>query len=436
MRFRLKLSLWLVGLLVILPLESAAQKEGVGVLFDNSGSMRQHFSAAMLEDAKQAVLDLLLKGSFDKNIWELTAQSDEYRSRKPGAIWQPGEMLYTHAFGELKSRVEPFFKVFPEFAEIKTANEARNLVESGLYSQLDFKDDFTNIDLAKYVCWWNLATQMGSFGKDFYMNVLVVSDFIPDVQKEYSGAGDRIQNTFVRNNSSQTTWFRLLHLKPSQTDPNVRLEIKVDRIGPHFIRSEAIERPAVPSEASPKPAATPEKAPPNAGAKPAPVNGTSESGRIVLKSPRRDYIITSNKSESIVFQWDAKGRFERFILEIFSIKPRRSILTQDVGDNKISRIPSRDLKAKAQVINAKELFWRVKGVYPESEAAANPSVISEQFVIRLGKPPFPFFVILLILSAIMGGVWGGKEIARRLKRPKGPNEPLSETDDSKGPDIY
>ena len=218
----------LIFLIILVPIFTFAADEGVGILFDNSGSMTGCFSNKMLEDAQKAVTELIFNGSYDQNTWTMAAEG-KWSKKK---IWEPGSMIYVHAFGELTSRIEPFFKATPDYAELKTENEARQFIRKELFYKLNFKEKFTHFELAKWLCWWNLCSRLGKGGRNYYMNVLIISDFLPDIQEKFAGAGDEIQNAFITNNAGLATLFRLVHNKPSISKkiPDARLQIHLLRI--------------------------------------------------------------------------------------------------------------------------------------------------------------------------------------------------------------
>jgi len=225
----------------------AAQNEGVAILFDNSGSMRQYFSDDMLGDAKKAVMDLVFKGSYDRKKWGMIVQGDEYRQQVIKKVWKPGAYIYLHAFGQLKSpgyiaSLQQYFKKAPDSGGYNTESEARQFIQKKLFDKIDYRDKFTVFDLSKFLCWYNVSTDIGSYGKNYFMNVFIVSDFVPDTYEKYSvyeGVGKEIRHAFINNNPGETMLFELEHLKQGKKKHEKRkLKIRLLRIGPHFIKKQ------------------------------------------------------------------------------------------------------------------------------------------------------------------------------------------------------
>lgn len=392
----------LICLVILVPVISLASNEGVGILFDNSGSMIQNFTREMLQDAKDVVLGLIFNGTYDQNTWTMIAESDEYKNRTNKKIWDPGDIIYLHAFGELNRRIEPFFVSDPDYVEFKLANKATEFIRRELYSRLDFSDRRTNFDLAKYLCWWNLSSQLGQGGKNYYMDVLIVSDFLPDPQHAYSGAGDNIKNAFITNNAGETTLFRLVHNQPSKMIAGVKLEVRLLRIGPHYI----------------PPAPTPAAA------------GTSQAStdRITLVSPQSNYELNPKKESNIRFTWNAEGEFDKYIIEIHSLKPMAKVLIRETK-SKQTLIPAKILISKMESYKSDRLVWFVKGVYPENNPGGNVSIISNRYYLKkLEGGSSKIWILFLILALIAAAIFGLPKIIQAIKKAKNQEKKVDRQD--------
>ncbi|GEM_PF-5076621 len=373
--------------LFILPM--FLQGEGVGILFDNSGSMRMNFTNQMLQDAQETVLDLIFTGRFDPNTWRVEAQSDEFENRGVKPFWSPNDIIYLHAFGELTSRTEPFFRASPDYSEEKTEADARRYVQQQLFRRLNYQDQFTNFDLAKFLCWWNVGTRLGSQGRGYFMNVFIVSDFILDPNIPFVGAGDRIHNSFIENGAGETTLLKLVHSGPNPRSTNATLQIRLVRIGPHFIK------------------------PPPVG-----VSRPGEKDSIRLVKPVQNFKVGSKGSSQILFSWNAKGAFEKFILEIHSTKPKRAVHVRQVEGTQVN-IPANLILQRMKRIKTKRLEWFVKGVYPEGQTSGNISITSDRRIIQLAKKKsqiWVLFLILLLIGLVILGLSQRERIVRWFKK--------------------
>jgi len=244
----------LVAILILLPAialagnRGAAQNEGVAILFDNSGSMHQYFSKDMLDDAKNAIMDLVFKGDYDEKKWKMVAQGTEYRQQGIKRVWKPGAYMYVHAFGELKSpgSIIPFheyFKNSPDSGEYQNEAKSKQFIQRRLFNKIDYKDGFTVFDLPKFLCWHNVSTAIGSGGRNYFMNVFIVSDFVIDTQERndsaYTDVGKEVRIAFINNGSGQTPLFELEHRRQGKKGHEKRkLQIRLLRIGPHFIKKQ------------------------------------------------------------------------------------------------------------------------------------------------------------------------------------------------------
>lgn len=378
---------WLIFLFIWLPVVAFAADEGVGILFDNSGSMKSCFTDEMLQDAQKAVMGLVFNGSYDRSIWTMAAEGK--RSKKK--IWESGGMIYVHAFGELSSRTEPFFKATPDFAELKKENEARQFIRKELFYKLNFNEKFTHFELAKWLCWWNLCAQLGKGGKNYYMNVLIISDFLPDIQEKFAGAGDEIQNAFITSNAGLATLFRLVHKKRSISKkiPDARLQIHLLHIGPHFIQP-----------------------------KPPPSGQPPSDDQIILKSPRSNYELDPDKAPNIKFAWEVKGKFEKYILEIHSVKPRRKVLIREI-QSKQTLVPAKILVSRMESFKSERLVWFVKGVYPEDNKAGKISVTSSHSYLKQPEGGSgTIWILFLILALIAAMIFGLPKLMQAIKRAR------------------
>jgi hypothetical protein len=393
----MKKLLILLLLIVLVPSLNFAANEGVGILFDNSGSMRNYFTKKMLEDAEKVVMDLVFNGTYDRKTWSMVAQGDEYTKRSNRKLWQPDDMIYVHAFGQIIKPTEPFFRVNPEYGEQNTENEAREFIRKELFDKLNYKDNKTNYELAQDLCWLNLCNQLGSGGKDYYMNVLIISDFEPDHQPEFAGSGDAIHKAIINNNVAEGKIFWLKHNTPGEKYPNVKLQILILHIGPHFIQ---------------KPPPTPTPGP---GKTPIP---SKDKDQIILKTPKPNYELNPKKEPNIKFSWKAKGNFEKYIVEIHSLKPRRKVLVRETK-NKQTLVPAKILTARMNSFKSDRLVWFVKGVYPK-ETKKLSMTSNRYFLKEASGGGSAIWILLLILLLIAGMIFALPKIIEKVKsRPKG-----------------
>ncbi len=353
----------------------AQRDRGCAILFDNSGSMTQYFRSEQLKDAKNLIKDLMFRGTFDKNKWEVSGNTQSIKK-----IWQPNTFLYVHPFGSLNSRTEPFFSTLPEYDTKASENDAIRFIDKYLLKKLRFNESFTYIDLAKKFSWWKISNLLGQKGKSYFMDVMIVTDGQPDQNAHYAGSGLVVERSFTSNNVREVPLLLFIHRTPSYSNPNVNLKIHLFEIGPHFIRPVS---------------------PPPAG-----IGNTINEQRIKLIKPNPNEEI-HEEAKRINFVWESKGNFEKYILEVSLVNPRKKIIEKVFNDPKARRfsLSMSQVQQKLKNVNPEKLKFAcfVKGVFPEESESVPITSGTTYFNISDSTPwgTIIFFTLLILLLILL-----------------------------------
>ncbi|MBP7461770.1 MAG: hypothetical protein KBA26_10815 [Candidatus Delongbacteria bacterium] len=252
-----QLKYFIFCLLIIASFSSAQPKDGLIILFDNSGSMKQSFTPQQLEDAKILIDNFLFNGIYDSSKWNLSTQDTLVK------IWNDKMFLYVHPYGEAIKESEPYFRLSPDYDTREMESSAKEFINGYLYNRLDYRDKSTNTELAKYYAWWkisNLPDFMPN-GKNF--GLLIITDGKRDtddiltsrtawLEQEFIKRGNQIspiQYLFTYNQSQISTHevlraeFFQVHFKnilDSTTSPADSFEIILAIDSSSYQRSDSI----------------------------------------------------------------------------------------------------------------------------------------------------------------------------------------------------
>ena len=171
----------------------------IAVLFDNSGSMTQKFSREDLKSAEKAVKDLIFSGTFEDK-WSLVGSPLE------NPLWSASCALYVHAFGEFDRKL-----IFPDskrfFQSYENPQEAMSDLETFFQSSLDYRDHFTNIDLAKKYAWHSIFKKSNEGINQIH--ILLVTDDIPDISHNGKIIKNQYEDPYIEAGGTEKDHFKL-----------------------------------------------------------------------------------------------------------------------------------------------------------------------------------------------------------------------------------
>jgi len=191
-------------------LSMAQQYDVLAILFDNSGSMKDFFSETELNLAKEQVLDLVFNGQINTNNWKLVGRPLN------APLWDfVNGRCYIHAFGEFGKDLT-FMEGNYAFYHFNDIQDARNTLSSFLDSKLDFKDKYTNIDLAKQFAWFHISNNMAS--GYITIHLLLITDDVPDPNIKTRIVKSKYEDPYIEAGCKETEVFKLSFIGTKQSN--------------------------------------------------------------------------------------------------------------------------------------------------------------------------------------------------------------------------
>jgi hypothetical protein len=365
---------------------SSLYPQGVSILFDNSGSMKQFYSSQTLEDGKQAVIDLVFYGRIDTNRWNIESVNKDFASsiKNQKQIWNRGDLIYVHAFGEIADQnALPFFKQ-PPFLQVYTnKSDAISFVKNELFSRLNFGEKYTHFRIADLVALKLMAENMPQQRKKNYCYQLTISDFVADPVETLGNIEQDLENERIAFQTSSEALLILTHKKPTKAPKPLKVQLK----------KYEWTRP--------------------------------EGDSIVVKPPRlisppnnHKYIL-SEKLKQIYFTWSQVINTSGYSIHIRQVKPPAKIGTFRTKTSRynlnIKRIPG--LKKSDQV----EIEWYVVAEMTEQKAKLTSA--KSRFSIENKSSSGIFCIVLILIIAgiiIFLIIKYGENMKKLMRKPRPP----------------
>ncbi|MCB0263181.1 MAG: hypothetical protein KDH98_08525 [Calditrichaeota bacterium] len=377
-------------LLSLFILTGSLYSQAVGVLFDNSGSMHQFYPSKTLEDGKQLILDLVFQGNYDQNLWKEESINPQFRAtfqhKKP--LWNSGDMLYLHAFGEVDNQFSlPFFRQPPYYRTFDNASTAITAVQNQLFARLDFGENYTHSDIADLVAWKYISEYLPERKKKNYCYLVTISDFVADPNVSVHDVEQELLN---QQTVSQTTPVTYLILSYTGVAPNAPKPLKM------ILTRLEWQRP----EDEPTGDTTP----------------VSPTIRLINPPANHKYEVT-DKLKQIPFSWSNVEGVETYNVHIRQVEPPRSI---GVFSTRLQRY-NLDLRSLSKADKV-EIEWHVEADQPGGDGRITSSK-SRFSIEKSGDSIWGILVLLaLIAAAIFLVARYGNRIGKTFRRSPGPSE--------------
>lgn len=333
----------LIILLVILSLTGRSQtNDYLGILFDNSGSMKK-FSDNQISDAKNLIFDLLFKGDYDTTKWDIIGEKSNIKN-----LWSPNTVLYLHPFGGVNKQYQPFFNMSPDINSFNNQDETKKFIQNQLFNKLSFSDPSTDIDLAKYYYWDRISTSLNSIQK---LKVFIISDFIPDASQNFP---TQPKANFIKCNGTEQSLVRF-SLK-GQVKPSLLVEGTL-------LYSLNL-----------------------------PTYATNFNNSITITKPKNNSGI--NKNENLIITWNAKGKFIKYILRFEQCRPLKRIIETELNPKLVSFSINSTILKRTDEKNQYQIS--ITGINSD-----NSTTRSNTVSISISSASFPFGIVLIIILIII-----------------------------------
>ena len=377
---------WLILCLAWLPavIVSAQQRiDALGVLVDNSGSMKQNFDSSALSAVTALVREWTTKGQYDTESWDADSVAPQFNLHEP--LWQPGVLLYVHNFGQVVQVDEPFFRIPPYYEQPADSLQVANTLQQRVSTRLDFGDKQTNIRLARYLAWWEIQAAGPQAPGERVARLLIISDWEDRV--DTLGVSKSIENAFVQSGTTEQL-LAVLNYKRNLSAAH-KLQAKLFELRwnhPWLHGSTDTASTSTDSAATSTDTASTSAAPP--------VRRTV----VKLKSPGPSQQFDPNTS-AIMFSWDPVDGALGYRLVIDDKQDRKRIL--DIR-TKVPRYSLNLVSGPGSVVKKGRAYrWRIEPLLSGENAVAQMSDWRD-FSVRLATPnPVKGLLILLLIAFIL-----------------------------------
>jgi len=385
------LRLWLILCLAWLPVAamSAQQRiDALGVLIDNSGSMKRNFDS----DARGAITALAREwtttGQYDTGSWDQESVAPQFKINEP--LWQPGVLLYVHGFGQVVQNDEPFFRISPYYEEPANSAQVANTLQQRIFVRLDFNDKQTNIRLAKYLAWWEIQAAGPQSRGERVTRLLMISDWEDYVEK--SDVSKAIENAFVQSGTTEQL-LAVLNYKGTLNNAH-KLQAKLFEL--------RWNHPWVHENTSTSDTTS------TAGTSAAP---SMRSEVVRLKSPGPSQQFDSS-AHVVAFSWDPVDGALGYRLVIDDKEDRKRIL--DIR-TKVPRYALNLVSGPGSAVRKGRTYrWRVEPLLAGATAVAQMSEWRD-FSVKVDTPnPFKGLLILLIIAVALALIAVAVYFGKRL----------------------